>query len=73
MGVMPWYREVGGQIRVGPRFRGGPVGPAVADIIDSGVGTSSLGEIVQLQNLELANGTLSPPAHAFCRCTLEPA
>ncbi len=72
-GEMPWYREFEGNIHVGASTRGGPLGPIVANVLESGVGVANfVGNIVQVADPATAGGTLTPPAHGMCRCLTLP-
>lgn len=61
----PWYGVKGREIRSGGR--------TVARIRRTGVGTRQRGSYRSVGKLETAGGTMSPPAHGYCRCRLRPA
>lgn len=73
MAEMPFYREKANAIHIAPALRGGPVGPAVAQVRSSAVGRpDARGSFGMLQNPRNAGGTMSPPAHGLCRCLTTP-
>jgi len=73
MGMQSWLREVGGNIHVAPETRGGPLGPIVANIVESARGKEDTrGTYNTVTSLTDTNATQTPPAHGLCRCVTNP-
>ena len=71
---MPWFRQVGNAIHVGPSQRGGELGPLVATVLESAVGQENRrGTFDESTPPQTAGSTTVPPAHGLCRCITLPA